>query len=101
MSEPKFTPGPWRAGKSIYQSQARVVAEKGGRVADVFAYEEDQSHANATLISLAPEMLNELEVVQKAMLAIAEYSADEEIKESARQHAAHINIVVKKASGEK
>lgn len=56
MSEPKFTPGPWRAGKSIYQSQARVVAEKGGRVADVFAYEEDQAHANAALIAAAPEM---------------------------------------------
>jgi len=62
MSEPKFTPGPWRAGKSIYQSQARVVAEKGGRVADVFAYEEDQAHANAALIAAAPEMY---ELLQK------------------------------------
>lgn len=49
--KPNFTPGPWQVGKSIYQSQARVVAEKGGRVADVFAYEEDQAHANAALIA--------------------------------------------------
>lgn len=61
MSEPKFTPGPWRVGKSIYQSQARVVAEKGGRVSDVFAYEEDQAHANAALIATAPEMYDLLE----------------------------------------
>lgn len=66
MSETKFTPGPWRAGKSIYQSQARVVAEKGGRVADVFAYEEDQAHANAALIAAAPEMFEALaEAVEK------------------------------------
>lgn len=60
MSELKATPGPWRVGKSIYQSQARVVAEKGGRVADVFAYEEDQAHANAALIAAAPEMYDDL-----------------------------------------
>lgn len=60
MSEPKFTPGPWKVGKSIYQSQARVVAEKGGRIADVFAYEEDQAYANAVLIAIAPEMHEEL-----------------------------------------
>lgn len=60
MSEPKFTPGPWKVGKSIYQSQARVVAEKGGRIADVFAYEEDQAYANAVLIAAAPEMYKAL-----------------------------------------
>jgi len=99
MSKPKFTPGPWRVFNetSVGTGKVRVAdcedIEVGfGRGADKY---------NATLIAAAPEMLNELEVVQKAMLAIAEYSADEEIKESARQHAAHINIVVKKASGEK
>lgn len=56
MSETKFTPGPWRAGLSIYKSQARVVAYKGGRIADVFAYEEEQAKANAALIAAAPEM---------------------------------------------
>ena len=60
MSELKFTPGPWKVGKSIYQSQARVVSEKGGRIADVFAYEEDQAHANAVLIAAAPAMRNVL-----------------------------------------
>lgn len=60
MSEPKFTPGPWMVGKSIYQGKARVYAEKGGRIADVFAYEEDQVHANAVLIAVAPEMHEEL-----------------------------------------
>ena len=60
MSEPKFTPGPWMVGKSIYQGKARVDAEKGGRIADVFAYEEDQVHANAVLIADAPEMYREL-----------------------------------------
>jgi len=69
MSEPKFTPGPWRVGKSIYQSQARVVAEKGGRVADVFAYEEDQDHANAALIAAAPEMYELLDELDKATTA--------------------------------
>lgn len=60
MSGTKFTPGPWMVGKSIYQGKARVYAEKGGRIADVFAYEEDQVHANAVLIAVAPEMHEEL-----------------------------------------
>lgn len=60
MSGPKFTPGPWMVGKSIYQGKARVYAEKGGRIADVFAYEEDQVHVNAVLIAVAPEMHEEL-----------------------------------------
>lgn len=60
MSEPKFTQGPWTVGKSIYQGKARVYAEKGGRIADVYAYEEDQAHANAVLIAIAPEMHEEL-----------------------------------------
>lgn len=61
MSETKFTPGPWRAGLSIYKSQARVVADKGGRIADVFAYEEEQAKANAALIAAAPEMYDVLQ----------------------------------------
>lgn len=60
MKEPRFTPGPWRAGLSIYKSQARVVADKGGRIADVFAYEEEQAKANAALITAAPELHRDL-----------------------------------------
>ena len=67
MSETKFTPGPWRAGLSIYKSQARVVADKGGRIADVFAYEEEQAKANAALIAAAPEMYEGLKEIRDVM----------------------------------
>ena len=55
-----FTPGPWVSARSIYQSQARVVSKKGGMVADVFAYDPEQAHSNATLIASAPEMYDML-----------------------------------------
>lgn len=67
MIEPKFTPGQWRAGLSIYKSQARVVADKGGRIADVFAYEEEQAKANAALIAAAPEMYEGLKEIRDVM----------------------------------
>lgn len=106
MSEPKFTPGPWHVKDNglIFvlppDDSGNLVVAGCGQTYSVSDWEKERSLANATLISLAPEMLNELEVVQSAMLSIAEYSEDEEIKESARQHAAHINIIVKKARGE-
>ena len=102
MSEPNFTPGPWIAKTLRHESacgssvEYTVYGPSGEFIATIWGSPENQK-----LIAAAPEMLNELEVVQKAMLAIAEYSADEEIKESAHQHAAHINIIAKKARGEK
>lgn len=93
MSETKFTPGPWQVGKSIYQSQARVVAEKGGRVADVFAYEEDQAHANAALIAAAPEMY-------EALADIAENCGNHGCSETCAEADCKICEILKKARGE-
>lgn len=93
MSEPKFTPGPWMVGKSIYQGKARVYAEKGGRIADVFAYEEDQVHANAALIAVAPEMYEKLEWIMNQF----NNSYDEELVAIGWG----IQDLLKKARGEK
>lgn len=98
MSEPKFTPGPWKVGKSIYQSQARVVAEKGGRIADVFAYEEDQAHANAVLIAVAPEMCD---VLQHYLDLLERANKGDEIAECKLfEDMVEIEQVLKKARGE-
>lgn len=63
MSEPKFTPGPWSI---LFSDKTKVVLEKGGVaifVADTdsgFVRSKEEQEANATLISVAPELLREL-----------------------------------------
>lgn len=93
MNKPKFTPGPWRAGLSIYKSQAIVVADKGGQIADVFAYEEEQAKANAALIAAAPEMY-------EALADIAENCGNRGCSETCAEADCKICEILKKARGE-
>lgn len=64
MSEPKFTPGPW---KILYNDKTKVVLEQQGVavfVADTYAgftKSEEEQEFNAVLISAAPEMYEALQ----------------------------------------
>lgn len=74
MTDTKFTPGPWRVGRSTI---TRVYCSKGDRIIsprDLIGQVEGrycgQDVANANLIAAAPEMYDVLEQIQEWMLHI-------------------------------
>lgn len=70
MSEAKHTPGPWGYGLTKGGMLLASIAKKGiGDIALIYrssasgscrGIEEDEAHANARLISAAPELLEEM-----------------------------------------
>jgi hypothetical protein len=68
VSQPSFTPGPWRRGQEgnlrIYGPSGQY--EHSGLLAEVFPKNGAQT-ANAQLIASAPELLEALEALMKAV----------------------------------
>ncbi len=57
MSDPKFTPGPWRVGsRGVIWTVPKEPHEPPSRVAEVVAYRPTTNHADACLVSAAPDL---------------------------------------------
>lgn len=68
MSEAKHTPGPWRVGKGGPNMCPTVGTEKGLMVAMVAYGDGHPTQANARLIAAAPDLLEALEGMERALL---------------------------------
>lgn len=72
MSEPKFTPGPWKVHLDKRKGTACSIIEDrtGDCVARiVYRFHRGERNANGNLISAAPEMYDELQDLLDAMEA--------------------------------
>jgi hypothetical protein len=61
------TPGPWHQGTTDAHWKREVRDAEGTPVAWCGSFPEEQAHANARLISAAPEMLAELRSIRGAL----------------------------------
>jgi len=62
MKNIKHTPGPWVVGETIALRHT-VLGNGNNSVCKAFGETENESHANAALISAAPEMLEALATI--------------------------------------
>lgn len=99
MNEPKYTPGPWKAGLIGGPSGLRpaIYGEKHGeQIADMSAdlIPEDENNANARLIAAAPELLEALQALfEHCAMTHKHWGENSNLKESnAAQEAARAAI---------
>ena len=89
MSEPKFTPGPWR------KSFTTVDCGRGRYINQIWWKQKDlaEAEANARLIAAAPEMLNLLET----FVEITE--TNDVVPIEFFEHASRVKKILRKARG--